>query len=132
MEYRIWCDESVKQGKYFSNFYGGVLVRSIDVRQVEATINKACQQLHFYDEIKWQRVTSQYLPKYIALMDTFFDLVEADLVKIRIMFTQNANRPVNLNARQRSEEYFILYYQFFKHAFGLQYSNHTNDETFYK
>lgn len=125
MEYRIWCDESVKRGKYFSNFYGGVLVRSTDLRKVEAAINKVCLEHHFNDEIKWQRVTSQYLPKYMALIDAFFDLIEADLVKIRIMFTQNANKAVNLNARQRSEEYFILYYQFFKHAFGLPYSNPT-------
>lgn len=27
-EYSIWCDESIKKGKYFSNFYGGVLIES--------------------------------------------------------------------------------------------------------
>lgn len=126
MEYRIWCDESVKRGKYFSNFYGGVLVRSRDFRQVTSVIEQVCQQHHLKDEVKWQRVTSQYLPKYMALIDAFFDLVEADLVKVRIMFTQNANRPVGLSAAQESNEYFLLYYQFIKHAFGLKYSNLTD------
>ncbi len=30
MQYIIYCDESVKRGDYFSNFYGGALVRSND------------------------------------------------------------------------------------------------------
>ena len=38
MEYQIFCDESVKRGKYFSNFYGGVLVNSRDLRRVEARL----------------------------------------------------------------------------------------------
>lgn len=126
MEYRIWCDESVKKGKYYSNFYGGVLVRSGDLRRVEAVIERVCQEQHFRDEVKWQRVTAQYLNKYMALMDAFFDLLEADLVKVRIMFTQNANRPMHLSSRHLEDEYFILYYQFFKHAFGLRFSNPTD------
>ncbi|TGE27700.1 DUF3800 domain-containing protein [Hymenobacter metallicola] len=125
MEYRIYCDESVKDGKFFSNFYGGVLVRSRDLKRVEKAINKVCDDHHFNTEIKWQKVTANYLDKYIALMDTFFDLMEADLVKVRIMFTQNANRPLNLSDEQLQNEYFILYYHFFHHAFGLQYSNTT-------
>jgi hypothetical protein len=27
-EYFIWCDESIKKGDFYSNFYGGVLVES--------------------------------------------------------------------------------------------------------
>jgi hypothetical protein len=123
MEYRIYCDESVKDGKFFSNFYGGVLVRSRDLRRVEKAINSVCEEHHFNSEIKWQKVTENYLTKYIALMDVFFDLMEADLVKVRIMFTQNANRPLNLSDEQLQNEYFILYYHFFQHAFGLPYSN---------
>lgn len=130
MEYRIWCDESVNRGRYFSNFYGGVLVRSGDLRRVESVLNSVFEQHHLRDEVKWQRVTAQYLGKYVALMDAFFDLLEADLVKVRVMFTQNANRPLNLTARHLEDEYFLLYYQFFKHAFGLKWSNPT-DKTIY-
>lgn len=126
MEYRIYCDESVKKGKYFSNFYGGVLVSSKNQRRAEAAIAKVCKEQRFNDEIKWNKVTVNYLDKYKALMDVFFDLMEEGLVKIRIMFTQNANRPLNLNSRQLEDEYFILYYQFFKHAFGLAHSNPTD------
>lgn len=125
MEYRIFCDESIKKGKYFSNFYGGVLVNSRDLQRVEARLAEVCQQHYFKDEVKWQRVTAQYLPKYIALMDTFFDMLAAGLVKVRIMFTQNANKPVNLSEGQLADEFFILYYYFFQYAFGLPFSNPT-------
>lgn len=126
MEYRIYCDESVNKGKYFSNFYGGVLVSSKNQRSAEAAITKVCKEHHLNDEIKWNKVTANYLEKYKALINVFFDLMEEDLVKVRIMFTQNANRPLNLNSRQLKDEYFILYYQFFKHAFGLAHSNPTD------
>ena len=79
--------------------------------------------------MKWSKVTSLYLDKYIALMEEFFDFIEADIVKIRIMFTQNCNIANNLSPDQIENEYFILYYQFLKHAFGLQYSNSNNDKT---
>jgi hypothetical protein len=52
-------------------------------------------------------------------LDTFFDLVEADEIKVRIMFTQNVKVAKNLTQRHIDEKYFILYYQFLKHAFGL-------------
>ena len=125
MEYQIFCDESVKRGKYFSNFYGGVLVNSRDLRRVEARLRQVCDEQHFHNEVKWQRVTEQYLPKYMALMDAFFDLMAAGLVRVRIMFTQNANQPINLTAEQLADEFFILYYYFFRHAFGLPHCNPT-------
>lgn len=42
-------------------------------------------------------------------------------MKIRIMFTQNRNLPI-LEEYQIGNDYFMLYYQFIKHAFGLQFA----------
>lgn len=77
-------------------------------------------------EIKWNKVTAHYLAKYIAVMDVFFDFVQDDKIKYRLMFTQNRFVATNLTRTQRENSYFLLYYQFIKHAFGLQYSNLTN------
>jgi hypothetical protein len=38
------------------------------------------------------------------------------------MFTQNTVVPRGLTERHHEERYFILYYQFIKHAFGLAHS----------
>jgi hypothetical protein len=124
LEYIIYTDESDKTGKYFSNFYGGILIRSSDLQDVIQRLENAKIQLHLHREVKWQNVTQNYLEKYRSLIDRFFDEVEADRVKVRIMFTQNQFIPIGLSSEQRRAEYHMLYYQFVKHAFGLRYSGH--------
>ena len=123
MEYYIWCDESVKKGKYYSNFYGGVLVQARDLKYVNSCLQNTCKELFLKDELKWVKVSTAYLEKYKILMDEFFRLLKSGKVKVRIMFTQNAEKPVGLTNEHLENEYFLLYYQFFKHAFGLTYSN---------
>ncbi|AFY69313.1 hypothetical protein Pse7367_1015 [Thalassoporum mexicanum PCC 7367] len=127
-EHIIYCDESISNGKYFSNFYGGVLVRSCDLAIVKNSIENKKKDLNIAGEVKWSKTSSgSYLDKYIELMDTFFDLVEKNLVKVRIMFTHNIHIPTKLTVEQQQEEYFLLYYQFLKHAFGIQHSNPTQN-----
>lgn len=123
MEYIIYCDESISRGRYFSDFYGGALVRSTDFQQIEEILNHKKQELGFKNEVKWSRVSAQYLERYREFISTFLDLVQDDKVKIRIMFTQNKNVPIGLTRDQLKNSYFLLYYQFLKHAFGLIYSN---------
>ena len=43
------------------------------------------------------------------------------------MFTQNTHVALNLTKRHNDEGYFILYYQFLEHAFGLIYSRTRRD-----
>jgi hypothetical protein len=122
-EYVIYTDESVKTGPFFGNFYGGVLLRSSDVDHVNATLRVAATRAGFDGEVKWQKVTSQYLDRYSALMGTFFDLIRDRRLKVRIMFTQTRNVAVDLQAYHRNHAYHLLYFQFLKHAFGLRYCN---------
>lgn len=126
-EHVIYCDESESKGSWFSNFYGGILVRSEDLADTIARVQRAKAELNLHQEVKWQKVTATYLEKYCSLMDTFFALVKQDRIKVRIMFTQNCFTAHNLEPYHREHEYFILYYQFVKHAFGLRYSNATTD-----
>lgn len=123
-EYIIYADESVERGRYFSNFYGGCLVESHDLQAVTATLEARKRALNLHREVKWQKVTGNYLAKYQDLMGGFFELVGAGKVKVRVMFTHNRNLPTGLSANQREDAYFLLYYQFIKHAFGLRYASH--------
>ena len=118
-EYIIYCDESEEKGEHFSNFYGGAFVTSDHLIPAVTTLRKCKIEQNLYKEVKWTRITANYERKYIALMDTFFDLVKADKIKIRIMFTQNTIIARGLTKRHVDEKYFILYYMFIKHAFGL-------------
>jgi hypothetical protein len=122
LEYVIYTDESEKKGKFYSNFYGGVLVRSPDLRPVTDRLEQCKVRLNLHQEVKWQKVTENYLEKYKALMDGLFAEVAAGRVKVRVMFTQNQFIPTGLSPDQRRAEYHLLYYQFIKHAFGLQFA----------
>lgn len=126
-EYIVYTDESVVTGEYFSNFYGGCIVESKDLVETEATLNDAKLALNLFREVKWQKVTSNYLAKYQRLMETFFQLLATGKVKVRVMFTQNRNVALALTAQQRQDAYFLLYYQFVKHAFGLMHAGNEPD-----
>ncbi|MCB1560650.1 MAG: DUF3800 domain-containing protein [Xanthomonadales bacterium] len=116
----IYCDESDQSGKRFSNFYGGLLVESEHLSEVEQRIRVVREAHRLNDEVKWQKISAAYADKYIALVDELFDLVAEGRVKIRIMFTQNINALPRLTAEQREDGFFKLYYQFIKWSFGLQ------------
>jgi hypothetical protein len=121
-EYIIYCDESESRGRHFSNFYGGALVTSEHIDSVRAALAAKKVELNLFGEIKWSKITVNYHKKYIDPMDFFFDLITADKVKIRIMFTQNIIRARNLTKEHIRNQYAILYYFFIRHAFGLIYS----------
>ena len=120
-EYIIFCDESDITGKYYSNFYGGVLIGSSQLDRVNRRLNAEKQKLNLFGEVKWSKVTENYLAKYQSLMQAFFHEVRRGRVRVRIMFRQNVHAPVGLSAEQIEGTYFRLYYQFIKHAFGLAY-----------
>lgn len=119
----IYCDESVEKGRYYSDFYGGVLTESLHLHRIVAALEQKKADLHLHDEVKWGKVTANYLEKYKALMELFFEFVQAGELKVRIMFRQNAIEPTNLTHYNKEHGYFLLYYQFLKHAFGLRCCN---------
>ncbi|WP_408893528.1 DUF3800 domain-containing protein [Paenibacillus taichungensis] len=121
-QYIIYTDESEKKGRFFGNFYGGVLVRSQDFDHIKKSLDQKKEELNIKGEVKWQKVTENYLQKYLELMSLFFDYVAEDKIKVRIMFTHNIKQAIGLTKEQREQEYFLLYYQFFKHIFGFQHS----------
>jgi hypothetical protein len=120
-EYLIFCDESDQRGRYYSNFYGGVIVGASRYQQVTQLLNAKKAELHLFGEVKWEKVTARYLPKYLELIQAFFEQVIQGHIRVRIMFRQNAQVPQALNQDQLDMGYFLLYYQFIKHAFGLEY-----------
>ncbi|MCL5780883.1 MAG: DUF3800 domain-containing protein [Firmicutes bacterium] len=120
----VYCDESSKEGQFYGNFYGGAVVCG-NLNKIIKSLNQKKIEVGFGGEIKWQKVSAQYLDKYIQIMDHFFGFVQKNEIKIRVMFTQNRNRAVNLTTEQQEKAFFLLYYQFFKHAFGFKHCNTT-------
>ncbi|MEE2731728.1 MAG: DUF3800 domain-containing protein [Pseudomonadota bacterium] len=123
-EYIIYCDESDESGRFYSDFYGGLLVRSNDLEAVCRQLTQKKQELNLQKELKWQRVTPNYLSKYQEFIDLVFAFIADDKIKMRIMFTQNIHVAKRYGDYHREYKYFLLYYQFIKHAFGLNQVNH--------
>lgn len=128
-QYLIYADESHRKGKYFSNFYGGALVDYTKIEKLNEKLNSKKLELGLGQEVKWTKVTEQYLDKYLDLIEYFFEFVKRNEIKIRIMFRQNALVPQNLSREQEEKEYFLLYYQFIKHAFGIDYCNPSENDS---
>jgi len=118
----IFCDESEKRGKYFSNFYGGLLIRQSDFERVKDLIQSSIIELNIGNsELKWSKVNNYSLESYKTMMNIFFDFIRTDQIKVRIMFTDNKIIAEELTRDHHHHEYHLLYYQFLKHAFGLRY-----------
>lgn len=127
--YYIWLDESDKEGKYYSNFYGGILIDSDVVEDVLRQSREEIVKLGLADEeIKWQKVNNYTFYKYKDVVGFIFNLLKEEKIKIRIFFRNNQYVPVGLSKEQKRKEYQMLYYQFIKHAFGLKYSNQERKE----
>lgn len=120
--YYIFCDESLKRGQYYSNFYGGLLINKKNFERINNLLLSKKMDLEMEDsELKWSQVNTFKLDAYKEMMDIVFELVKQDILKIRIMFTDNRFLPQNISAEKRDKEYHLLYYQFIKHAFGFKY-----------
>lgn len=129
MEYIIYCDESVGKGKYYSNFFGGALVQNTDYDQIRQALDTRKQELNLTREMKWIKVTSAYLGKYMEMMNLFFAFVKEKKIKVRIMFQRNDQMPSHLVKEQIANRYYVLYYQFVKHAFGVIHHDKTENES---
>ena len=104
-------------------FIGGALINYAELKKISDKLNDKKKKLGLFQEVKWTKVTEQYLDKYLELIDYFFEFIKSNKIKIRIMFRHNAQVPQNLTKKQIEKEYFLLYYQFIKHAFGIDYCN---------
>lgn len=118
----LYCDESDSSGKHFSNFYGGALVESPHLNEVRERLEACKIAQNLLGEVKWQKITEPYASKYMILATEIFNLVREGKLKIRIMFTQNYFSPTRLTEDQRENGFFLLYYQFIKHAFGMKFA----------
>lgn len=103
----------------------GALVEVSDIPAIEKALNDKKEELNLKGEIKWTKVTGNYLTKYIDMINLFFSFIKSGKIKFRVMFAQNAYVTQGLSKEHTDNEYSILYYYFLKNSFGLKFSNPT-------
>jgi len=123
MRYIIYCDESADKGRFYSNFYGGALLRASDRDMIVDALSAVKEKHGLKGEAKWTKVSAYNELAYCAFASKAFELMAAGLLKVRIMFTQNIHQIKHVEEYRENNEFFMLYYQFIKHAFGLSYCN---------
>ncbi len=122
--YYIWTDESDSSGKYYANFYGGILIQSVHYEEVLQRLSAIAKEVGLEnEEVKWQKVNDYTEERYEKIIDVLFDLLSEGKAKIRIFFRHRQYEAYGLTNEQRRKEYPKLYYQFIKNDFGLIYSN---------
>lgn len=120
VEYIVYCDESSDKGSLYVDFYGGSIVRADKLPEIEAALNAKKEELNLHGEIKWTKVTEQYLERYQEIIRLFFAYVRSGDIRIRIMFRKKENQRITGNGTSKDDRYFKLYYQFLKYAFGFR------------
>jgi hypothetical protein len=75
--YYLYCDESVKKGNYYSNFYGGALINSVDYNLINDVLSKKKDVILKTKELKWQKISKLNFKEYIDAVDTFLDFVQS-------------------------------------------------------
>jgi hypothetical protein len=125
-QYIIYCDESQSKGRFYSNLYGGAIIKASDRVSIGSALLAAKNGIT--GEAKWIKITEQDEDGYITFSLKFLELLEAGLIKMRVMFTQNIHSTDHVQYYDQDAKYFKLYYQFIKHAFGLMFCNDDRKE----
>ena len=55
----------------------GALAKVSDVQAIEKALNDKKEELNLKGEIKWTKVTGNYLEKYIDMINLFFSFIKA-------------------------------------------------------
>lgn len=118
--YLIYLDESDKEGPYYSNFYGGIILDNDVLDEFNSRITAIVSDTPIAkEEIKWQKVNALTLPIYTKIIDELFQMLAEGKARIRIFFRHNRHKTIFLTPEDKRDEYTKLYYQFIKHAFGF-------------
>ena len=74
-KYVIYCDESEKSGKNYSDFFGGLLVQECDIEPINNKILLFRETHNYIGELKWSKTCSKKLEMYKKYVDGFFKIL---------------------------------------------------------
>lgn len=117
--YIIIADESTKNGKEYSYFYGGALVLEKDYEFLSSALNKI-KETTGLGELKRTKITEKNYKDYIKVLRLFFALVSTGDIKVRVMFSPNEEL-LKLPKRENLT-YTKFYYAFIFNAFSIFYA----------
>ena len=76
-EWILFCDESVGKGEYFSDFYGGALIKASQYERITKRIRTSIKELNLSGEIKWSK--SAAFREYILRLQSSHAFADAGI-----------------------------------------------------
>jgi len=127
-QYEIFADEAWTHSNEPLNrywcFHGGIFGTQNNLDRFETELKKVLDHHGHLGEVKWSKLNALNLSIYTALVDCLFKHIKNGDVKYRQSFLDRSFVHQPKHKEKISKEIdtqFKIYYQFIKHAFGLQY-----------
>lgn len=71
--------------------------------------------IDFRGEIKWQKVSTKYLPVYKEVVDLFFDLIDEHVIRFCCMLVDTHDQAVKQHNNIKTDGFYKLLYQLYLH-----------------
>jgi Protein of unknown function (DUF3800) len=127
-QYVIYSDESHTHDKELQHgrFYGGCLLPSAERQRLNERIATEMLRCGLIGELKWQKLNHRNYTRMRDVLDVFFDLVEANIVRLRVMWLPVRENPTQ-DVEFRRHGYLELYSHFVIVGFGLEHHGESHD-----
>ncbi len=127
-DYEICADEAWTHGgdppnRYWC-FFGGLFGPEPDLDRLESRLNKVVARHGNRREVKWKNVSDPTEALYKELVDELLESLRLLRLKYRQVFLDRMFvyvPPQGTPTAAGIDVQFRIYYQFLKHAFGIQY-----------
>lgn len=131
IRYEIYADEAWTHSSppllRYHCFFGGIFGSQSLLGRLETELIKIKQVNNLASaEVKWSALKPAKLLAYIQLIDCFFDHLDSANLTYRQMFRDRSFVYCDQSGNTSSEKteldvQFMLFYQFIKHSFGIQF-----------
>lgn len=120
-QFNIYCDESSVENLLPFFVIGALLIPRSQKKKIVADLKNIKSKYRFQKEIKWNKVTSKYLPLYKELIDYFADNNDIEFKSILIK-----KDLINMDYHDNDKElmFYKFYYQLLKRRFKKDSSNY--------
>jgi hypothetical protein len=119
-EYKLYSDERYYDNR--CNFFGGLICTDLGVIRINTKCAEVRERFKLVRELKWGKISKDYLEAYKAWADIFFDDPFARFVGLKIDTTGTAWREFNPQDRKkkvpRDDKLKSAFHQFLLVSFG--------------
>lgn len=127
---QLYCDES-RQTKDRYMVLGGIAVPQVSLEIMNRELQALRHDKEFHVEMKWNKVSNKWLPKYKCLVDYFFEKNNADRLHFHAMIvdTHQVNHH-KFNQGDKELGFYKFYYQLLLNCFGRHYCPIVEEDRF--